>query len=91
LNEKARRRVDEAEKGKRNLAEESYISMGAAPVNTESQEAAAQEASSTNQMDSDDAKDVELPVDRPQKQVAAIKKYSSKNQPKANSVELNAV
>tara|TARA_B110000285_G_scaffold231884_1_gene301644 strand:- start:1155 stop:1283 length:129 start_codon:yes stop_codon:yes gene_type:complete len=42
-------------------------------------------------MDSDDAKDVELPVDRPQKQVAAIKKYSSKNQPKANSVELNAV
>tara|TARA_B110000285_G_scaffold231884_1_gene301645 strand:- start:1305 stop:1430 length:126 start_codon:yes stop_codon:yes gene_type:complete len=41
LNEHARRRVDEAEKGKRNLAEESYISMGAAPVNTKSQEAAA--------------------------------------------------
>jgi hypothetical protein len=40
LNEKARRRVDEAEKGKRNLAEESFISMGAAPANTDAPEAA---------------------------------------------------
>jgi hypothetical protein len=42
-------------------------------------------------MDSNDAKDVELPIDRPQKQLAAIKQHSSKNQSKANSVELNAV
>lgn len=95
LNERARRRVDEAEKGKRNLAEESYIKsptgVAAAPVNTESREEAEEEASDTNQMDSNDAEDVKLPIDRPKKQVAAIKKYSSKNQPKANAVELNTV
>ena len=58
MNEKARRRVDEEEKGKRNLAEESYISMGLAPVNTEQQEKEEQEVSNTDQMDSNDPKDV---------------------------------
>lgn len=91
MNEKARRRVDEAEKGKRNLAEESFISTGAAPAKTDAPEAVEYEASSTGQMDSSDAKDVELPIDRPQKQVAAIKQQPAKNQPTAPAVELNAV